>query len=276
MTACSWDAGWRSLLLRAYNEPITVNEFITPATADHLIVLVTGGACHIEGRYRGGWHSTHYEVGDIGMTSPGQEVALRWRGETAHNTLQLHLPTATIQRVLQDFTDRDPFLFEMPSMLTSRDPLIQHLMLNLVQALGTGAPDLYAETAGDMLVAHLLVRHAAFSAPRPLGREDLRLCRANAFIRENLGVALTLEAIAEQAGVSRFHLVRLFKRAYGESPLKRVTRLRMEEAQRLLTLGHISVTEIAFQCGYENPAHFASAFRRFVGIPPSSYRREIR
>src|SRR5579883_1826848 len=41
MEACSWQAGWRSLLLRAYEDPLETEEFTTPATADHLIVLVT-------------------------------------------------------------------------------------------------------------------------------------------------------------------------------------------------------------------------------------------
>jgi AraC family transcriptional regulator len=52
MTACSWTAGWRSVLLRSYLDPPSVDEFTTPATADHLIVLVTGGKCDIEARYR--------------------------------------------------------------------------------------------------------------------------------------------------------------------------------------------------------------------------------
>jgi AraC family transcriptional regulator len=92
-------------------------------------------------------------------------------------------------------------------------------------------------------------------------------------MRENLDAPLSLTAMAAEAAISRFHLLRMFKQAYGETPFKRLTRLRMEEAQRRLRQGHESVTEIAFACGYENPAHFASAFRRSVGVAPSSYRR---
>src|SRR5258707_4068668 len=71
MTACSWEAGWRSLLLRAYVDPPEVEELTTRSTADHLIVLVTDGSCDIEGRYRGRWHRTHYRPGSLGMTAPG-------------------------------------------------------------------------------------------------------------------------------------------------------------------------------------------------------------
>jgi AraC family transcriptional regulator len=126
MTACSWNAGWRSLLLRAYDDPPAVEEFSTPPTADHLIVLVTDGSCDIEGRYRGRWSRAHYQAGGIGMTAPGHEVTLRWRGETRHRTLQLHLPAATIRAAIEELSDRDASLLAMPSRLISHDPLIEN------------------------------------------------------------------------------------------------------------------------------------------------------
>src|SRR5258705_13858738 len=73
MTACSWRAGWRSLLIRAYEDPAVAEEFITPATRDHLIVLVTGGSCDLEARYRNGWQHSHSEPGHLGMTAPGSD-----------------------------------------------------------------------------------------------------------------------------------------------------------------------------------------------------------
>ncbi|MDI3287796.1 AraC family transcriptional regulator [Polyangium sp. 15x6] len=277
MTLSSWEAGWRSLLLRGYVDPPEVEEFKTPATADHLIVLVTDGACDIEARYRGRWQSAHYEPGHIGMTAPGQEATLRWRGQTTHSTLQLHLPTPTLQRVFRDLSAGDPERLEMPSMLGSVDPLVQQIMLGLARALSAGVPDLYAESAGELLAAHLLVHHASRPAPRPVSaRDTLRLRRVEAFMREHLGEPLSLETLAQQAGVSRFHLLRLFKRANGETPFARLTRLRIEEAQCRLARGRQSVTEIALACGYQNPAHFASAFRRLVGVSPTSYRRGAR
>jgi hypothetical protein len=94
MTACSWAAGWRSVLLRAYVDPPRVDEFKTPPETGHLIVLVTGGTCDIEARYRGRWQRTRYESGHIGMTGPGQEVALRWRPVAYRKALLGHNPRA--------------------------------------------------------------------------------------------------------------------------------------------------------------------------------------
>ena len=272
-TACSLDAGWQSLLLRAYEDPPRVEEFKTPPVADHLIVLVTGGTCEIEVRYSGRWHKTRYTRGHIGMTAPGQEATLRWDGPTAHSTLQLHLPAATLQGVAQELSNRDPARLDLPSLLTSTDPVIENVMLSLARAMKGGVPDIYAETAAQFLAAHLLLRHGSLGEPAAAGPDDRRLRRVDAYIREHLGAPLSLEDIAGEAGISRFHLLRLFKQAYGETPFKRLTRLRMEQAQALLGGSRKSVAQIAFLCGYENPAHFASAFRRHAGVSPTDYRK---
>jgi len=71
LTACSWRSGWRSLLLRAYDEPAAVEEFTTVPTRDHLIGLVTGGSVGIEGQSGGHWRGAQLRPGDIGMTPPG-------------------------------------------------------------------------------------------------------------------------------------------------------------------------------------------------------------
>lgn len=276
MTACSWKAGWRSLLLREYEGPCNAEEFTTLPTRDHLIVLVTGGSCTVEARHQGSWHKAHYRVGSIGMNAPGKTATLRWRGESKHHTLQLHLPSATIAGAFEELTGRDARFLSMPNDLLSYDALIESTMRALAQAMAEGVPDLYAESAADFLAAHLLVRHARLPAPRTVRCEDKRLKRVDVFLRENLRAPLSLQQIAKEAGLSRFHLVRVFKRAHGETPFKRLTRLRIEEAQRRLRNSRDSVTEIAFACGYENPAHFASAFRRLVGVSPGEYRRKLR
>jgi AraC family transcriptional regulator len=276
MTACSWQAGWRSLLLRAYEAPCNVEEFTTAPTADHLIVLVTGGSFDIEARHRGRWHKAPYRPGSIGMTAPAQTATLRWRSEMPHHTLQLHLPAAVIAGAFEELTGRDTRLLAMPNDLLSYDPLIESTIRALAEAMADGVPDVYAESAADFLATHLLVRHARLPAVRTARSEDGRLRRVDVFLRENLGAQLSLEQIAKEAGLSRFHLVRLFKRAHGETPFKRLTRLRMERAQRRLRNTRDSISEIAFACGYENPTHFASAFRRMVGVSPSHYRAKLR
>jgi AraC family transcriptional regulator len=274
MTGCSWKRGWRSLLLRTYEDPSEVEDFTTPATNDHLIVLVTGGSCEIEVQYANGWKRALQRRGSVSMTAPGDSATLRWRGAMCHSTLQLHLPEATIRQIEWDLRGKDNLPLSLGNRLASSDPLIERVMLDLAAALREGAPDLYADTAAHLLAAHLLTRFEKARPPSYLDAGDRRLRRVDAFMRENLVAPLSLGALAKEAGISSFHLLRMFKQAYGETPLKRLTRFRMERAKWLLRRSAEPITTIAFQCGYENSAHFATAFRRQAGVSPSAFRRQ--
>lgn len=272
MTSCSRAAGWTSLLLRGYTDPPKVREVRTAATADQLIVLVTAGSCDLEVRRSGAWRRNHQRPGVIAMTAPGEEKTLRWQSETPHSTLQLHLPGEALAHSARELSGQELTRFRLPSGCFESDPLLRAVMSSLADAMRDGVPDLYAQAARELMIAHLLVRYAGMPAP-PETKVQERLRRADDFMRAHLESPLTLQGIAECIGLSRFHTLRLFKSAYGETPIKRLTRLRMERAQGLLGQDGDSVTEIAFRCGYDNPGHFASAFRRHTGITPTEFRR---
>jgi len=207
------------------------------------------------------------------MTAPGEEKTLRWRSETPHSTLQLHLPGEALVYTARELAGQELTKFRLPTGCFESDLLLQAVMSSLADAMRDGVPDLYAQAARELMTTHLLVRYAGMPAPPAINVHEERLRRADDFMRANLESPLTLQGIAEVIGLSRFHTLRLFKSAYGETPIKRLTRLRMERAQLLLGQDGDSVTEIAFRCGYDNPAHFANAFRRHTGITPTEFRR---
>ncbi len=273
MTLCSFEAGWRSLLLRAYDDPPVVEPFTTPRTDDHLIVLVTRGSCNVEGLYRGNWSRAMYGPGSLGMTAPGEEVTLRWRGTTSHSTLQLHLPAEAILRCKEDLLMRGTSSPQMPNELSSDDPLLQQVILGVTARLREGAPEIYAESAAQFLTMHMLVRHAGRELPKAPVRDVLRMQRVCDYMHAHLGEEVSLEDLAKVACLSRSHLIRLFKQAYGETPYQRLTRLRIERACRQLAMGGELVADIALDCGFTNQTHFAAAFRRLVGMSPRAYRK---
>ncbi|MBW4640845.1 MAG: AraC family transcriptional regulator [Gloeocapsa sp. UFS-A4-WI-NPMV-4B04] len=132
---------------------------------------------------------------------------------------------------------------------------------------------MYAETAAHFLAVHLLTRHDRRQIPRCNHWRDHALRKANAFMQEHLSESVSLSQLAEAAELSSFQLLRAAKAIWDETPLRRLTRLRMEVAKRLLDQGYLPIIEIAIECGYSNPSHFATAFRRHVGVTPSEYRR---
>jgi AraC family transcriptional regulator len=82
----------------------------------------------------------------------------------------------------------------------------------------------------------------------------------------------TLEDLARIACFSPYHFHRLFHAFVGESMYAYIKRIRLEKAAVHLRSTDLSVTDIAFNCGYETPAAFAKAFRERFGITPTGFR----
>lgn len=268
MTFCSWRAGWRSLLLRAFDDPPEVEELVTAPVEDYLVVLVTDGSTNIESFAGGRWHGAAYRPGSIGMTAPGESVRLRWRGLERHATLQLHLP-AGILRSVSDELNQD-YSRRLPSALLTSDLMIASMMHALHQAARSGAPDLYGETAAHFLSAHLLQSKRSAKPPLKPGLRPLR--QAEDYMRAHLSEPVSLAELALAAGLSRFQLLRAANAIWRETPMRRLARLRMEAACDLLKRTRRSVSDIALECGYADASHFGVAFRRRLGITPSEFR----
>ena len=83
----------------------------------------------------------------------------------------------------------------------------------------------------------------------------------------------SVEALAEEVGMSRSKFAEKFRTLVGESPLAYLTRWRMHSAARLLTDDSLTVGEVARRVGYESETAFSKAFRRVFGSAPGVYRR---
>jgi AraC family transcriptional regulator len=90
------------------------------------------------------------------------------------------------------------------------------------------------------------------------------------------GVGVRLDTLSADVGLSRFHFLRLFKTAYGKSPLAFAEQQRMAAAARRLRTGPALVIQLAADLGYDSPSAFARAFRRHNGAAPAEFRRAAR
>lgn len=108
----------------------------------------------------------------------------------------------------------------------------------------------------------------------PRGPDSLE--RATRYIRQNYSYPLTVGGIAQVVGLDRSQLFRLFKRAYGLSPQQYLLRFRLEQAVVLMSASSLSVTEILYSCGFNDPCHFSRQFKAAYGLSPSLYMRSLR
>jgi AraC family transcriptional regulator len=104
---------------------------------------------------------------------------------------------------------------------------------------------------------------------------DPRIRKAIAFLRENLGVEIDMNKLAEHCGLSRAHFFALFHRCTGVTPNVYFNVLRMETAIRDLSANASSLTNISYDLGFSAPSHFTRFFKQHLGITPSEYRRVV-
>ncbi|MBL7682058.1 MAG: helix-turn-helix transcriptional regulator [Flavipsychrobacter sp.] len=98
-----------------------------------------------------------------------------------------------------------------------------------------------------------------------------RIVHAKLFIDRNYADTIDLDAISNEAYFSKFHFIRLFKKAYGKTPHQYLAWVRIEKAKLLLQRG-ISIANTCFLVGYDSVTSFAALFRKIAGWSPSAYQ----
>jgi len=126
----------------------------------------------------------------------------------------------------------------------------------------------------DETVANL---ERAFSGAEVLPQPTSYLVKqALAYIQQNYTHTLSRSEVAAAVGVSEDYLSRIFNREMGVSPWEFLNRYRVQQAKQLLTGTNKSVTWIAAQVGFDDPAYFSRVFQRIAGCSPREYRAQSR
>jgi AraC-like DNA-binding protein len=96
--------------------------------------------------------------------------------------------------------------------------------------------------------------------------------RARDHIDRHYAAPLDLDELSAVAGVSKYHFARCFQATYGETPIRYLTRRRIERAQDLLRGANLTVTEICMLVGFASLGSFSARFTQLVGETPTGYR----
>lgn len=85
---------------------------------------------------------------------------------------------------------------------------------------------------------------------------------------------LSVDAIADQVGISRVHLHRKMKELTGQTPHNFIRNIRLKRAANLLSNQGMNVTEVMYACGFANSTSFSTVFKKFYGLSPRDYMKE--
>lgn len=96
------------------------------------------------------------------------------------------------------------------------------------------------------------------------------------YIRANMQGEITVDLLCEKFSYSKNHIINLFKKEFGQTPIAYLNRIRLGRAEQLLITTSESAENISRGCGYRNYSHFYRQFVSQYGVSPENFRRRKR
>lgn len=269
----------RSVELHGWNTGPTKEVHI--AETHELIMSVhLGGARRVRVFTENGLSRSFSKPGDITLIPRGKPVSYRTDGAVQFATV--HFPVTAPSRGYQDLWK------ELSSLEVCLFALHDDYVLSSVKALMqvedciTPKGARYVATLLEALtchIAHIIERRDAEQVhligqpppPRSAGPDFEAVLRE---IDRRLADKLSLQVLADHAGVCRSVFAEHFMLRFGCSAHRYITERRIEKAKRLLIEGRLSVTDIAYEVGFSGQSHFSTTFKALTGVVPKAFSQQ--
>lgn len=103
------------------------------------------------------------------------------------------------------------------------------------------------------------------------------LLNAEKFMDENYNKDISLDDLAKEANMSKFHFTRQFKKRFGYSPIKYLQKTRIEKAKNILSANStIRIDEVSKLTGFTDPLYFSKVFKSIIGQSPRNFREKAK
>ncbi len=276
LTASTLAAGWVNV--HAVILDGCLETFFDYSARFPIITFNLKGTTQVEWKRSGRYSRFLTKPGDVLITPPGNR-----------NSLRTHLPIEVLGclidlELLQSLAEREwktkGTKVEIVESFNKNDADIWNLGQRFAAHLRSpvSGSRLYAETLNTQIAIHLLWNYSSLprqgeTRPEPLA--DQRLRRVIDYIHGTLGDNVSLEALAEVAGLSPNYFLVAFKQATGRTPHRYVIEQRIAKACDLLHNPRSSITEVSLAVGFSSQSHLTEVFRRFMNTTPAAYRKEV-
>lgn len=104
----------------------------------------------------------------------------------------------------------------------------------------------------------------------------LQLIKPITYIEKNYMESITMDLLSKQANLSSRQLTRLFQDAYHMSPGNYLIQFRIQKSKILLNYSDLSISDIAYQCGFNDSNYYSRQFRTIMGITPTQFRKSLK
>ncbi|MBB6020043.1 AraC-like DNA-binding protein [Paenibacillus sp. JGP012] len=159
---------------------------------------------------------------------------------------------------------------EVPSLHMDSAPVRLLRMIVTDAAAGRITDPFIASSSVYQFMTELVRLQTTTRHNRENWSEHIR--QAAAYIENDYASMISMDQLAEQVSLSKYHLIRRFSASTGITPGVYLTRVRIEKAMELLRGTTLSIEQIASQVGYSSGSYFIKAFRGLTGLTPGDFR----
>jgi AraC-like DNA-binding protein len=238
----------------------------TPHTHDSYVVGAIVSGCEtfvVRGERR------YARAGDVCFVHPGEVHDGEPHGDSYAYRMsypRVELLTEIAGELIGRPSDAAPY-FPEP---TVHDPVTAAMFAEAHRGLGL-TDALYGDERYVAVMARLLARYARLDGPGPVGTEAGPVARVQAYLDAHYADNVELSTLADVARVSRFHLIRAFRKHTGLTPHAWLADRRVKAARAQLAAGK-TPGEVAASCGFADQSHLTRAFKARVGVTPGRFR----
>lgn len=241
--------------------PVTVTQTDALGANEHWLLLCQRGSIRLT------HENETVTVGTGGVFLP-RGIPAEWtfvkQGDAAYYWVAFE--GEAVDAFLRDEQIAQPRTFALPELSTLTECIDRMLAFPADNPFHSHAVSAYLQ----VLLAELS-RLTAVSGPSE--REQL-ITQVASRLREHPELSLSNEELAEGCGFSTAHFVRLFRQYTGCTPHRYRLDALVKKACALLRETSMSVKEIAFALGIDNPLYFSNLFRKTLGVSPRAYREQ--
>lgn len=133
------------------------------------------------------------------------------------------------------------------------------------------AKDALADLTFKTLIVRIIQTQNLLSVDAPNGQNKI-MELVMQYIHANLSQEIPMEVLAKLAMMSKPAFFKAFKLAFGKTPVQYIHQKRMEKAQLLLRTSDMHISEIAYECGFNNVPYFCRMFKQQHDVSPSTWR----
>lgn len=181
--------------------------------------------------------------------------------------------SARISELIQPLISSDAFVEYI-------DATVSDILKKLLDIVAEKPP--YYEIAAAAQVAEMVFALCSSGALSRCGGEDKRITHRRSVmtllidkIEREYTSKITLTDLAEIAGMNEKYLCRFFKSYTGQTPIDYINRLRVDRACFEMTINNMSVTDAAYECGFNELSYFSKIFKKYKGITPGKYKQRF-